>query len=50
MLTPNHALKASIDEAIERTMRELRVSTQNGNCEGEGAAVPNMHTVQHTNV
>ena len=37
-LTPNHALKASIDEAIEMAMRELRASTQNGDCEGEGAA------------
>ena len=37
-LTPNHALKASIDEAIEKAMRELRASTQNGDCEGEGAA------------
>ena len=36
-LTPNHALKASIDEAIERAMRELRASTQEGGCEGEGA-------------
>ena len=38
MLTPTHALKASIDEAIEMAMRELRASTQNGDCEGEGAA------------
>ena len=37
-LTLNHALKASIDEAIEMAMRELRASTQNGDRDGEGAA------------
>jgi hypothetical protein len=28
MLTPNHALKANIDEAVQNTMRELRASQQ----------------------
>ena len=37
-LIDNHQCKASIDEAIERAMRELRASTQNGDREGEGAA------------
>jgi len=37
LLTPNHALKANIDESVENAMRELIASRQNGDCEGEGA-------------
>jgi hypothetical protein len=37
MLTPNHALKANVDESVENAMCELHASRQDEDCEGEGA-------------